>query len=94
MNKLYFIARTDVGAGSGEQRVFGAFDSEEEAAAFGVQIAAQRPGDYAVFEGNAVLNLIKAASPRPFREVLLCVQQHDHHRRDKPKASQRLQVFD
>lgn len=29
MNKLYFIARTDVGAGSGEQRVFGAFDSKK-----------------------------------------------------------------
>lgn len=63
MNKLYFVARTDVGASSGEQRVFGAFDTEEEAAAFGVQIAAQRPGDYAVFEGCVVLNLVKAASP-------------------------------
>lgn len=48
--KLYFVARTDVGGDSGAQRVFGAFDTEEEAAAFGVQIAAQRPGDFAVFE--------------------------------------------
>lgn len=63
MSKLYFIARTDIGASSGEQRVFGAFDSEEDAAAFGVQISAQRPGDYAVFEGTMVLKLVKAASP-------------------------------
>jgi hypothetical protein len=63
MTKLYFVARTDISADSGEQRVFGAFDKEEDAAAFGALIAAQRPGDFAVFEGTAVLKLVKAASP-------------------------------
>jgi hypothetical protein len=63
MQKLYFVARTDVTEDSGEQRVFGAYDSEQNAAAFGAMLAAQRPGNYAIFEGAAVLDLVKTVSP-------------------------------
>ncbi len=63
MSKLYFLARTDVSADSGEQRVFGAFDSEEQAAAFGAMVAATRPGSFSVFEGTPVLRLEKDEAP-------------------------------
>lgn len=60
---MYFVGRTDVAQGDGEQRVFGAFDTEDDAAAFGVQIASVRPGDFAVFKGEATLKLTKPAAP-------------------------------
>lgn len=60
---LYFVVRTDAAEGSGEQRVFGAWDTEQDAAARGMAIAAQRPGDFSIFEGKPVLNLVKQAAP-------------------------------
>lgn len=60
---LFFIARTDIAGDAGEQRAFGVEDNEAEAVALGLLIAAQRPGEYAVFEGRAVVRLAKAASP-------------------------------
>lgn len=60
---LYFIARTDIGGDVGQQRVFGVADTEADAAALGAIIAAQRPGEFAVFEGKAVLKLVRQVSP-------------------------------
>lgn len=63
MSKVYFVARTDVAGDSGEQRVFGAFETEDQAAAFGAVIAAQRPGAFAIFEGVPVLRLERDDAP-------------------------------
>jgi hypothetical protein len=60
---FFFVVRTDVGPRDGAQRVFGVYDTEEDAAAFGMQIAAQRPGSFAVVAGEPVLNLVKADVP-------------------------------
>jgi hypothetical protein len=45
---FYFVVRTDVTAEEGRQRVFGTYDTEDNAAAFAVQIAATMYGDFAV----------------------------------------------
>lgn len=63
MSNMFFVARTDVSAASGEQRVFGAFDTEDDAAAFGAVIAASRPGSYAIYAGSPVLRLEKEEAP-------------------------------
>lgn len=63
LTELYFVARTDVGPDAGTQRVFGAFDTEDDAAAFGAQIAAGQPGQFKVFKGAAVLSFTKPDSP-------------------------------
>ncbi len=44
----FFVVRTDVSGDSGSQRVFGAYDSEQDASAFAMQIAATMYGDFAV----------------------------------------------
>lgn len=57
VSPLYFIARTDISASSGRQRVFGAYDDEAEAVAMGAIIASGHPGQFAVFEGTMTLKL-------------------------------------
>lgn len=54
VGKLYFVVRTDVSAGMGEQRVFGVFDTEAEAMNFGRSIVTRRMGEFAVFEGSSI----------------------------------------
>lgn len=54
MSKLYFVARTDINGSMGEQRVFGVFDTREEALRFGRSIVGRRQGEFAVFEGNSI----------------------------------------
>lgn len=45
---VYFVVRTDMTAESGQQRVFGCYDTEDDAAAFALQIAATMYGEFAV----------------------------------------------
>jgi len=50
--KLYFVVRTNVSKDSGEQRVFDACDSAEEAEARRAYLAARMIGTFRVFEGQ------------------------------------------
>jgi hypothetical protein len=43
----------------GEQRVFGVFDTEEEAMNFGRSVISRRPGEFAVFEGTSIAPIPK-----------------------------------
>lgn len=52
--ELYFVARTDIGSDTGQQRVFGVADTEDEAVKQRDQIAAGRIGTFAVFKGAVV----------------------------------------
>lgn len=57
---LYFVVRTDVTAGSGQQRVFGVYDTEDDAAAFAVQIASSMYGEFAVAGPTPVsINIVR-----------------------------------
>ncbi len=53
MTDLYFIVRTDVTGDSGQQRVFGCYDKEEDAAAYAMQIAAHMYGEFEVVPAGA-----------------------------------------
>jgi hypothetical protein len=48
---LFFVVRTDIGANSGMQRCFGAFDSEDDAARLIAQIESSLRGDFAIYQG-------------------------------------------
>lgn len=50
----FFVVRTDVTAQDGLQRVFGMWDTREEAERYMVSLAAHMRGDFAVFEGSPV----------------------------------------
>jgi hypothetical protein len=63
ISELYFVARTDIGGDTGQQRVFGAWDTEDEAAAQGALIAASQTGQFKVFKGAAVLSFTKPDAP-------------------------------
>lgn len=63
ISELYFVARTDIGGDMGLQRVFGAWDTEDEAAAQGALIAASQSGQFKVFKGAAVLSFTKPDAP-------------------------------
>lgn len=49
---LYFVVRTDVSSDSGSQRVFGAYDTEAEAAAQASRLRGQILGRFAVYKGS------------------------------------------
>ena len=48
---LFFVVRTDVGANSGMQRCFGAFDTEDEATRLIAQIESSLRGDFTIYRG-------------------------------------------
>jgi hypothetical protein len=48
---LFFVVRTDIGAESGMQRCFGAFDSEDDAARLIGQIENSLRGDFTIYQG-------------------------------------------
>lgn len=60
---MYFIVRTDVSESSGNQRVFGAHDSEADAVSAAALIAATHPGQFAVYGGSQVVRLERAEAP-------------------------------
>lgn len=65
---LYFVARTDVTAGSGQQRVFGAFDTEDDASEFALQIAATMYGTFAVVgPAPVVVNIVREGGLQAIR---------------------------
>lgn len=49
---LFFVVRTDVKADDGMQRVFGAYDTREQADAFMTQLREHMRGTFAVYEGH------------------------------------------
>lgn len=49
---LYFVVRTDVDKDSGSQRVFGAFDTTEEARDLIANTLSHLKGDFKVFGGE------------------------------------------
>lgn len=51
---MFFVVRTDVTAQDGLQRVFGAWDTREEAERFMTSLQAHMRGEFAVFEGHPV----------------------------------------
>lgn len=65
---MFFLVRTDVTADSGSQRVFGGFDTEDAAAAYGVQLAGAMYGDFAVVGPAPVaLRLVRDGGIQPVR---------------------------
>lgn len=51
---LYFVVRTDAVNGDGKQRVFGCYDTEQEANDFIVQLSDHMKGDFKVFGGKPI----------------------------------------
>lgn len=60
----FFVVRTDVSGDSGSQRVFGAYDTEQDAAEFAGRLAQQMLGDFAVVGPAPVaLQIVRNVSP-------------------------------
>lgn len=64
----YFVVRTDVAGDSGSQRVFGAYDAEQDAAAFAIQIASSMYGEFAVVgPAPVVVNIVREGGVQAVR---------------------------